>query len=158
MLNVVNKLEVPVRGHTEIPRGECHRHEIWNKEKTMWFGYSDSNWEFWWWCRHLHRQIMAFHLHMCSDFPVEKVDNCDVIKWCHSDLSCYWGREVYEESELKPLSCCLGFWHWMVGSLVKSPTLYSGYLSTSYGARIYPRWIVYLVYSSACAQTFLGTF
>ena len=26
----------------------CHRHKIWDKEKTMWFGCSDSNWGFWW--------------------------------------------------------------------------------------------------------------
>ena len=40
-----------------------------------------------------------------------RADDCDVIKLHHSDLSCYWGREVYKESELKPEGCHIGFWH-----------------------------------------------
>ena len=72
-LNVVNKFQAPVQGHTEIRGGECHRHEIWDKEKTMWFGCSNSNWGFQQQCWQMHRQIMAFPLCMCSDFPTERV-------------------------------------------------------------------------------------
>ena len=34
---------------SQIEKGQsyiCHRHEIWDKEKTIWFGCSDSNWDF----------------------------------------------------------------------------------------------------------------
>ena len=87
-----------------------------------------------------------------------RADNCDVIKWCHSDCSCYWERKVYKESKLKPWGCHLGFWHWIVGSIVKSLTLYSGYISASHGSRVYPGWTVYLVYSCACTKTFWEDF
>ena len=46
--------------------------------------------------------------------------------------------EVCKESELEPRGCHLGFWHQMVGSSVKLLTLYSGYISASHGARVYP--------------------
>ena len=42
-VNVVNKFQILVQGHTEIPGGECHRHEIQDKEKTIWFRFRDSN-------------------------------------------------------------------------------------------------------------------
>ena len=82
-----------------------------------------------------------------------RADNHNVIKWHHSDCLCYWGREVYRGSELKPWGCHLGFWHWTVGSIVK----YYGYIGASCGARVYPGWTVYLVYSCACTQTFGNT-
>ena len=43
VVSVVNKFQTPVGGCTEIPGGECHRHEIWDKEKTMGFECSNSN-------------------------------------------------------------------------------------------------------------------
>ena len=46
-LNVVNKFQTPVQGCTEIPGGECHRHKIWDKEKMIRVGCSNSNWGFW---------------------------------------------------------------------------------------------------------------
>ena len=63
-------------------------------------------------------------------------DNCDIIKWYHSDLLCYLGREVYKESMHEPRGCHLGFWYWTVWSIEKSPTLYSSYISASHGARV----------------------
>ena len=52
----------------------CHRLEIQDKEKTMQFVCSHSNCELWWWCWQMGRQTMAFPLHMCSGFPMEKVE------------------------------------------------------------------------------------
>ena len=80
--------------------------------------------------------------------------------WCHKMMS-QWslmllGREVYTESRLEPQGCHLDFCHWMVGSIVKSLTLYFGYISASHGARIYFGWTVYLVYSCTCTQTLFG--
>ena len=45
---------------------------------------------------------MAFPLHMCSGFPMEKnrADDCDVIKSCHSDLSCYWAGKYIRKASL----------------------------------------------------------
>ena len=40
-----------------------------------------------------------------------RVDDRDIILWCHSDLLCYWGREVYKESKHEHHSCHLGFWN-----------------------------------------------
>ena len=134
----------------------CHRHKIWAKQKTMRFRCSGSNWGFWQWCLQMCRQIMAFPLCMCSGFFHRKsrADDHDVKKLHHSDRVCYWRREVYKESELNPLGCHLGFWHWMVESTVKSLTLYFSYISASHVERVYPGWTGYLVYSCAWTQTF----
>ena len=56
-----------------------------------------------------------------------------------------WGREVYKESAHKPWGCCLGIWHRTVRLIVKSPTLYFGYIGASHGARVEPGRTVYLV-------------
>ena len=37
-----------------------------------------------------------------------RADNCDIMKWCHKDLSCYWGRELQKESTTEPQGCHLG--------------------------------------------------
>ena len=74
VVNIVNKFKAPVWGHTEIPGGECHRHKIRVKEKTMKFGCSSSNWGFWQWCQQMCRWTMAFPLYMHSGFPTEKVE------------------------------------------------------------------------------------
>ena len=71
---VANKSKSSVWGCTKIPGGECHRHEIWVKEKTMSFKCSYGNWGFQWQCWHMHRWPMAFPLHMCSGLPMEKVE------------------------------------------------------------------------------------
>ena len=46
---------------------------------------------------------MAFPLCMQQWFSHQKsrADDCDVIKWCHNDLSCYWEREVYKEMQAR---------------------------------------------------------
>ena len=91
-------------GGTEIPGGECHRHGIRDKEKTIWFGCSDSNWGFWQQCQWMHRQIMAFHLHMHSGFPTERLEQMimtslnDVTVISHT----IWGGKYIRKSELKP--------------------------------------------------------
>ena len=81
-----------------------------------------------------------------------RADNHDIIRWCQNDCSYYLGREVYKESLLGLQSCCLGFWHWTVRTIVKSPTLYSGYINASHEARVYSGWTAFLVYSWACTQ------
>ena len=83
VVNVVNKFQTPVWGCTEIPGGECHRHEIWDKEKTIQFGCSDSNWGFWQQCWWMHRWIMAFPLCMHSGFPTERLEQM-IVMWCLS--------------------------------------------------------------------------
>ena len=134
----------------------CHRHEIRDKEKTMWFGCSDSNWGFQGWCWQICRWIMVFPLCMCCGFPTEIVEQMIVMS--SNDvtvISCAIGGGKYIR---KACSCHRAvvwvFWHWMVGPFVKSLTLYSSYISASCGARVYPGWIVYLAYSCACTQTF----
>ena len=66
-----------------------------------------------------------------SSHGKSRVDNYDIIWWCHNDCSCFLGREVYKESSLRLWGYCLGFWHWMVRSIVKSLTLYSSYIGAS---------------------------
>ena len=79
MSSVVSKLKALVQGHTKIPGGECHRHEIQVKEKMMWFRFSGSNWGFQKWCWQMCRWIMAFPLHMHSGFPTEKLEQTIVM-------------------------------------------------------------------------------
>ena len=74
VVDIANKFKSSVWGHTEIPREECHRHEIWVKEEMTSFKCSYGNWGFWQQCLHMHRWPMAFPLHMCSGLPMEKVE------------------------------------------------------------------------------------
>ena len=134
----------------------CHRQEIQDKEKMIWFRCSESNWDF---NSNASGCIDELWHFLCAQWFScweSKADNWDIIKWCHSDLSCYWGREVYKEEQAWARGCCLGFWHWMVGSIDMSLTLYSGYIGASCGARVQPGRTVYLVYSCACTQTHFG--
>ena len=70
---IPNKFKSPVWGCTEISGGECHRPEIWVKEKMTSFECSYSSWGFWQQCWHMCRWPMAFPLHMCSGLPTKKV-------------------------------------------------------------------------------------
>ena len=38
-----------------------------------------------------------------------RADDCDIIKWCHSDLSCYLGKEVYKEKQAQWRRLSSGF-------------------------------------------------
>ena len=74
VVNVVNIFQTLVQGCTKIARGECQRHEIWDKEKTIWFGCSDGNWGFQQQHQRMCRCIMAFPLCMHSGFPTKRVE------------------------------------------------------------------------------------
>ena len=63
-----------VWGCTKIPGGECHRHKIRVKEKTMRFRCGYSNWGFWQWCWQIYRWTMAFPLCMHSGFPSKRIE------------------------------------------------------------------------------------
>ena len=38
-----------------------------------------------------------------------RADDHDIMKWCHKDLSCYWGRELLKESTTKTSGLSSGF-------------------------------------------------
>ena len=59
------------------------------------------------------RQIMASPLHMCSGFPMEKVEQMIVMSLDDVTVISHalWGREVYKESTHEPWGCHLGIWH-----------------------------------------------
>ena len=85
----------PVWGHTEIPGGECHRHEKGFGNETKWFRisvifrssgmdtsrYADEP------CQIQCACAMVFLLKIGAD-------NHDITILCHEDLAHYWGREV----------------------------------------------------------------
>ena len=122
----------------------------------MRFGCSYSNWGFWQWCWQMCRWTMVSPLHMCSGFPTEKVEQMimmsldDVTVITHAT----GGGKHIRTARSSFRGWCLGIWHWMVRSIVKSPTLYFSYIVVCHGAGVYLGWTVYLVYSCACTQTF----
>ena len=85
----------------------------------------------------MHRQIMAFPLHMHSGFPMEKVEQMimmssnDITVICHAIGGGKYIRKA--SSELSSGFLALNSW-----SFVKSLTLYSGYIGASCGEIVYP--------------------
>ena len=63
-----------------------------------------------------------------------KADDCDVMKWDHNDLSCYFGGNYKRRAHTNLRAVIWVFWHWTVGSIDKSQTLYLGYLCASHRA------------------------
>ena len=157
-LNAVSKFKTPVWWCTKIPGGSLTgmkfglRKRQWGSGAVVVTGNFGSD------ASGCTVKLWHFLCKCAVVFPWKsRADDCDVIKWHHSNHSCYWRREVYKESELKPQGCHLGFWYWTVVSIVKSLILYFSYISAYHGARVYPGWPVYHVYSCACTQDFLGT-
>ena len=74
VVDIANQCKSLVQGHTEITGGECHRYEIWVKEKMMSFRCSYGKTGFWQQCWHMHRQPMAFSLCMHSGLSMEKIE------------------------------------------------------------------------------------
>ena len=126
------------------------------RKRQCGLGGSNSNWGFWWWCWYNMQTNYGISSVHAQWFSCRKVEQTIVTS--SNDvtvISCATGGGKYiRKARLEPWGCHLDFWHWMVGSFIKSPTLYSSYVSASHGARLYPGWTVYLVYSHACTQTF----
>ena len=123
-------------GHTEIPRGECHRHRIRIKEKMERFRCIYSNQGFWHGCQLMCRQTTVLPVHMWSGFPAGRSKQTIVTSWndvtviSHAMLGGNYKRRAHPN-----LGAIIWvFWHWMVGSTDKSQTLYSSYLNASHGA------------------------
>ena len=119
-----------------VTRGECHRHEIWVKEKMKRFKCIYSNWGFWHWCWQMHRQTTVFPVYMHSGFPAGRSKQMIVTSWNDNTvMSCaILGGNYKWGAHTNPGAVIWVFWYWMVGSIDKSQTLYSGHLSTSHGA------------------------
>ena len=83
---------------------------------------------------------MASPLHMHSGFPAEKVEQ--MIMMSLDDITvithAIGGGKYIMRASLSFRVCHLGIWHRMVRSIVKSLTLYFGYIGASHGEGVYP--------------------
>ena len=75
-----------VWGHTEIPGGECHRHENWVKEEMKRFGCIGSIWGSGMYARRCADEWQQFWCACAVVFPLE---NQSRLLWCHFMMS--WG-------------------------------------------------------------------
>ena len=113
-----------------------YTNEIWVKEKMERFGHIYSKWWLWHWCKQMCRQSMVFPVGMQSGFSTGRSKQMIVTSWnditmiSHAILGGNYKRRAHPN----PMAVIWVFWHWMVGSIDKSHTLYSGYLSASHGA------------------------
>ena len=89
-----------VRGHTEIPGGECHRHRkgIQKRDNEVWTLHNIGDiWHGHWW---MYRQTMAVLLHMCSGFPTERLEQTiaislyDVTRVSHATMGGNYKRRA----------------------------------------------------------------
>ena len=155
VVHIINKIKSLVWECTEIPGGECHRHEIWVKEKMTSFGSSYIKWGFWWQHQHMCRWPMVFPLCMHSGFPMERVEQMIVTSLDDLTMITHTieGGKYIRRAHLGFGAVIWVFWHWTVWSIVKPLTLYSSYISASHGTSVYSGWNVFLVYFCACTQT-----
>ena len=108
----INKFKASVWGCIEISGGECHRHGIGDKEKTMGscvaivivnFGSDTGK------CTD-ELDISSAHSQWFSPWK-SRTDNHDIILWCHNDLLCYWGGNY-----VRGVSTSLKFVIWVFGN------------------------------------------
>ena len=89
MLEFVNKLVYGMRVHTEIPGGECHRHENRVQKRDDEVRNLCNIWYIWHGCQQMCRQTMAVLPCMHSGFPTKIMEQMimtslyDVMRFSH---------------------------------------------------------------------------
>ena len=89
-----------VRGCTEIPGGECHRHGKGIKKRDNEAQTLHNIWDFQYGCRQMHRQTVGVPLHMHSGFHTKQLEQMivtslyDVMRVSHATVGGNYKRRV----------------------------------------------------------------
>ena len=100
------------------------------------FRCSYSNWGFRWWCQQVCRWIKAFLKCIHSGFPTKGSKQMIVMLWNDVTVisNAILGGKYKRRAHMSLRAVVWVFWYWTIGSIHKSKTLYSSYLSASHGA------------------------
>ena len=114
----------------------CHRHGTQVKEKMERFGCIYSNQGSWCGCQQMPRWTIVLLVHMCIGFSAGRSKQMIVTSWnditriSHAILGGNYKRRAHWNLG----AVVWVFWYWTFGSIDKSQTLHSGYLSVSHGS------------------------